>query len=227
MKVIDCQQGTPEWLQARLGIATASEMDALVSPLGKVREGKGVQSYLALKLAERWRNEPLPSFGGGVVEQGSLREKDAIPWFEMETDTTVQRVGFITTDDGSVGCSPDGLLPDGTGIEVKCPQANTHVAYLLDGGLPDQYVIQVQTSIYVTGAACWRFLSYCPRMPALLLVIQPDAKIQAAIATAAESFSEAMAAGWTTLVAMNGGREPRPLGTVQERMKAAQESWNT
>ncbi len=208
MKIHPASQGTPEWLEARMGVPTASEMDKLVSPLGKVREGKGVESYVALKLAEKWRGYPLPSFSGGAAEQGSLRESDAIPWLEMHLQTDVRRVGFITTDDGNCGCSPDGLLPDGSGLEVKCPQANTHVGYILDGTIPDEYVAQVQTGIYVTGAKSWTFLSYSPGFPSLLLVVKPDPKIQDAIARAVADFSARLAEGWARLIELNDGREP-------------------
>lgn len=210
MKIIDCgPQGSPAWLDARMGIATASDLDKLVSPLGKVREGKGVESYVALKLAEKWRGYPLPSFSGGASEQGSLRESDAIPWLEMHLQTDIRRVGFITTDDGRCGCSPDGLLPDDTGLEVKCLQADTHVKILLAGGMPDDYTLQVQTGIYVTGAPHWTFLSYCPSFPPLLLQVKPDRKLQAAIAEAVAAFNVMMDEGWARLVELNGGEGPR------------------
>jgi hypothetical protein len=221
MKIHDVLQGSPKWLEARMGVCTASEMDAIVSPLGKVREGKGVESYVALKLAEKWRGCPLPSFSGGAMEQGSLRESDALPWFEMWTGIGVKRVGFITTDDGMAGCSPDGLLSDDEGLEIKCPQPPAHVKYLLDGGLPEEYVLQVQTSIYVTGAKEWRFLSYCPGFPKLLLTIDPYPKIQASIRQAVATFSAMMDEGWKRLVELNGGEGPirRKPDDGQEQLK--------
>jgi hypothetical protein len=218
VKIIPCIQGTPKWLEARMGVCTASEMDALVSPLGNVREGKGVASYVALKLAEKWRGCPLPSFGGGAMEQGSLRESDAIPRFELDTDIDVEKVGFITTDDGMVGCSPDGMIEDGSGIEVKCPQPPAHVGYLLDGVLPDQYILQVQTSLYVTGFKKWIFMSYCPGFPKLILTVDPDPKIQASIRQAVATFSAMMDEGWKRLVELNGGEGPR-RENAQEQLK--------
>jgi hypothetical protein len=147
MRVIDVKQNTLEWFDARCGIPTASELDALITPLGKVRTGDGVDTYLAKKLAERWRGEALPSAGSWAMEQGSIREDEAIPWYQFEYDRPVQRVGFITSDDGQIGCSPDGMFTDGTGIEVKCPEVHTHVGYLLDGGLPKAYVAQDRKSV--------------------------------------------------------------------------------
>lgn len=172
MKIHTQAQGSLSWLELRAGKVTASEIGELITPQGKPRTGERPQKYLHLKLAEHMLGGPLPSIGGSfAMEQGSIREQDAIPWFEMETGLEVCKVGFIETDDGRAGCSPDGLIGDAIGIEVKCPQANTHVKYLLDWDLPDQYVMQVQFSMLVTGRKEWKFLSYCPGFKPLLLSV--------------------------------------------------------
>lgn len=208
MKIIDCEQGSSEWLQARLGIVTASELDALVSPLWKVRTGDGVQTYLARKIAERWRNAPLVSYHGGAMEQGTLREDEARAWFELEHDMSIRRVGFITTDDGRMGCSPDGLLPDG-GIEIKCPEPHTHVRYLLANELPSEYVAQVHGSMYVTGLRRWRFLSYCRGFPPLLVTVEFNKAADDAIHTAVTAFNNQLTAAWDAIVKRNGGPPAR------------------
>ena len=220
MKIIECQQGTPEWLEARVGIATASELDSLVTPLWKLRKGEGVTTYICKKLAERWLGEPLPSFNSVEMEQGNILEEEARPWFEFTSGLSVRAVGFVTTDDGSAGCSPDGLLDDGSGIEIKCPACHTHTRYLLAGEVPDEYRAQVQGSMYVTGAASWRFLSYCRGFPALLLVVERDPQAQVAIAEAIGNFNRLMANGWQRLCEINGG-EPQRLSSAakQEAMQ--------
>jgi len=35
MRIIECEQGTPEWLQARLGVPSASSYAKLVTTTGK------------------------------------------------------------------------------------------------------------------------------------------------------------------------------------------------
>lgn len=215
MKILDVKQGSPEWLKARLGIPTASEFDALVTPLWKVREGAGVDTYLAKKLAEKWRGEPLNSYCGGAMEQGHLKEPEALTWYEFTKGVDIQRVGFITTDDGRVGCSPDGLLPDG-GIEIKCPEPHTHVSYLLDGTLPKDYLAQVQGGMFVAGRDRWEFLSYCRGMPNLLLEIKRDDKAIDAIRTAVEAFNKRLDEAYARLVDMNDG-PPDPPEDVEVR----------
>lgn len=229
MKIIDAKQGSLEWRDARLGIATASEMDALISPKGEIRTGDMPATYLAKKLAERWRGEPADDdFWSQAMEQGSLREGEAIPWFELRYEREIRRVGFITTDDGSAGCSPDGLFADDTGIEVKCPKPYTHVSWLIGGKLPKDHVAQVQGSMLVTGAPHWTFFSYARRLPPLVVTVERDEKFIASLSEALAAFNERLADGWARLVEMNGG-EPKliPHKTGGKAKEERDAMWST
>jgi len=205
MKIHDVEQGTPEWFALRAGIPTASEFANLVTPNWKIRTGEMVESYLSRKLAERWRRSPLAGWSSGPMEQGSLREDEAIPYFEVRTGKQVKRIGFVTTDDGRWGCSPDGLLADGTGIEVKCPEPQTQVKYLLSGEIPAQYAAQVQGSMLVTGAASWTFFSFCRGFPALMLTVERNASAIDALVKALESFCDHLDDAYSELVHLYGG----------------------
>lgn len=208
----DVLQGSPEWFQARAGLVTASEIDALVSPTGKIRESDGVETYLAQKLAEKWLGGPLPAAGSFAMEQGSILEERAVPYYEiMHPGEKIERVGFVTTDDGKVGCSPDGVFADSpNGIEIKCPRIDTHLKYLLAGALPKDYVLQVQSSMWVTGAKEWTFMSYCDRTPALSLIlkVKKDPKIHDQISQALDMFLPRLDAAYKHLIELNGGKEP-------------------
>jgi len=183
-----------EWLQSRLGVITASEADALVTSKGKVKEGGAVDTYLYRKLAEKLTGYCPEMFDSYEMDQGRMMETTAIPFYEFTTGRKVERVGFITTDDGAAGCSPDGMLENGSGLEIKCPQAPNHIKYLLGGVVPDEYVVQVQMSIWVTHAPYWTFLSYSRKLPALIVRADPDPKIQAAISEAVGTFTQRMSA---------------------------------
>ena len=115
------------------------------------------------------------------VQRGNALEDEARRYYEQRTGFEVTQVGFITHDTGGFGCSPDGLVlddksrPDADythGIEIKCPMPETHMRYLLDGKLPDDYELQVHMSMAVTGLNRWDFLSYCPGEAQLLLTIE-------------------------------------------------------
>ena len=205
----DIQQGSLDWFNLRCGVVTASEMDRLVTPAKlEAVKGKGLASYLAEKLAERWGG-PLPGANTWDMDQGRILEDEARPAFEIETGLTVTTVGFVSDDAGHVGCSPDGVIMDGdkvvSGVEIKCPLPQTQIKYLLAGELPVEYRLQVHASMVVTGAPCWWFFSYRRRMPPLCLRVERDPEICDAINAALGPFLCDMEFCWQKLVDMNGG----------------------
>lgn len=171
----------------RLGVVTASEVDALISPFWKQREGEGPQTYMYRKLCEKMLGW-APEGGSWAMEQGSIVEGIAIPWYQFQYDVEVKRVGFITSDDGRIGCSPDGLIGDDCGIEIKSPQPPTHLKYLLKGEVPPEYRAQVHFSMLVTGRPRWVFLSYSRHFDPLVIIVERDPKVIALMQKAVDGF---------------------------------------
>lgn len=207
MKIHPAAQNTVAWLEARCAIPTASEFAKLVTPLGKMCTGKDLDTYQAKKLAEWWGG-PLMGGNSFATDQGHLGEDDAIPWYELHTGQTVQRVGLCLTDDERAGCSPDGLIGEDGGLEIKCPQRPAHIKYLLAGVVPPDYVIQVQGCLYVTQRKYWTFVSYSRGLPKLVLNALPDPTLQEAIKEALNAFLVRFQAGKERLIELNGGEGP-------------------
>jgi hypothetical protein len=215
VKIHPADQGSLDWLMARAGLITASEFDSIVTPEFKPRTGETVQTYLATKLAERWIQGPLAGFSAFATEQGNILEDEAKPWYSLEYGEEIIRVGLCTSDDGRIGCSPDGLLgKEGDikgrgGIEIKCPEPTAHVKYLLADELPKQYRAQVHGSMLVTGRPWWKFLSYRRGFPKLLLTVNRDTDIEHKLQQAIEEFLVLFEAGWQKLCERNGGPPPK------------------
>lgn len=188
MKIHRVEQNSPEWYSLRLGKVTASEIDSLVSPEGKVRTGQGPTTYLYGKIAEKLTGQRLNEFTSFAMQQGAAVEAEALPWYSFAHNVTIDRVGFCTSDDERVGFSPDGLIGADGGIEIKSPQPQAHIRYLLEGVVPPDYVAQVQFSLYVSGRKWWKFVSYSRQFPALVVHVEPDPKMQDAIRTALAAF---------------------------------------
>lgn len=188
MKIHEIPQGEAAWLQLRVGKVTASEMGALLTPEFKLRTGEGPKTYLCTKVAEGFRNRPLPGFSAWATEQGQILEAEARAWYAFETDDKLRNVGFCEHDNGRCGCSPDALVGDEGGLELKSPQPTNHVRYLLDGVLPKDYATQVHGSLYVTGRPWWRFVSYHRGFPAFILTVARDEAICAKIEDALSKF---------------------------------------
>ncbi len=201
MKIHDCTQGSIEWTKLHFGIPTASGLDNLLTPEFELRKGELPKTYVYKKVAEKLQGRPLIDLSASsfMLEQGLIIEEEARPWYALEYDKKIKQVGFITTDDGRFGCSPDGLVdcdacgghfgcPYCCGLEIKSPAAHTHVKYLVNGVLPKEYVAQVYGSMFVTGFKRWMFVSYRRGFPALVLEIQRNDKAMFAISSAIDLF---------------------------------------
>ena len=189
MKILKCEQGSSEWLFARAGIVTASELENLVSPTWKTRTGDMPETYMWDKIDEKLSGQPNNlEFGNFYMDQGKLLENEAIPWLTFMHEIKVDRVGICLTDDGKVGASPDGLIGEDGGIEVKCPSGPIHLKYLFKGVVPPKYIAQVHCSLWVTGRKFWYFLSYSRKYPKLLVRVERDEAIMNAISKVIESY---------------------------------------
>lgn len=174
MRIIDCEQHSEQWYAARLGVPTASEFGSIITPK-KGDYASAAQTYIDRLIDEAVRPKADRSWGSTRhTERGTDLEPEAREFYAFERDVLARQVGFILSDDGTMGCSPDSLIePDG-GLEVKCPDGPTHVSWLRAGGLPDVHKPQVHGCLIITGRAWWDFLSYCPPYPPILVRVEPD-----------------------------------------------------
>ena len=172
-RVIYCEQGSPEWHQARCGIISASNMKSLFTSRGEKTASGVRETYLNQVIAERLMQKPMDTFQSYDMERGTQLEDQARANFEMYLDVTVQEVGFHMHDDYDIGCSPDGLFAD-TGVEIKCPKANTHVRYMRSKKLPSEYIQQVQGTMYVMNLERYYFMSYHPDLKPIIIEVKRD-----------------------------------------------------
>lgn len=178
MRVYDYEQRSPEWYAIRRGLPTASEFGRIITPK-KMEYAAGADTYINELIDELVRPDAAQVFNGNRhTERGVILEPEARALYEFEREVTLQQVGFITDDAGTMGCSPDSLVQgdaegDG-GLEVKCPDGPTHVKWMRTGGLPDDHKAQVHGNLILTGAPWWDFLSYCPGYDRILIRVRPD-----------------------------------------------------
>lgn len=174
--VLNMEQGSREWVEARLGIVTASEFDRLVTAGGKPSKAAAVDKYMDELNAEWWEGEPQSEFKGTIwTERGKALEPEAFDFYALQRGYRPKKVGLVYgNSDRLWACSPDGYMPEhGGGLELKCPAPTTHLGYLRaarEGEAPAAYRVQLQASMWITGARWWDFMSYCPGTPDAVLV---------------------------------------------------------
>ena len=135
----------------------------------------------------------------GPMTSDMLRGIDSEPFardaYAEHHGVVVEEVGFMVRDFGhySIGASPDGLVGDTGGIEIKAPRAKGHIGTVLAGEVPAQYVAQVQTLLLVSGRGWWDFVSFNGGMHLYTTRVHPDPAWFEAIKAAAAEAERAIA----------------------------------
>ena len=173
--ITDIEQGSPEWFAACCGNVGASNIDKIVTTKGE--RSKQREDYMMTLCAERITGQREAGFASQAMLNGIEREAEARTLFEMANDCEVQQVGLIYKDDRKLcHCSPDGLIGDNEGFEVKNPLSKTHIKYLLGNVLPTEYFCQVQFSMYVSERDAWHFMSHYPGLKPFMVCVFRDEK---------------------------------------------------
>jgi hypothetical protein len=173
MIILDHEQGSPEWLAARLGKPSASCFSRLITNSGK--PSSSADGYINELIAERLTGRSKPFFTTPWMERGLELEKDAREAYEFISGNDTLEVGFIADPTFSYGCSPDALIGSEGGLEIKCPAPDTHVGYMRDNQAGvNKYWQQIQGCMWVTGRQWWDFFAYHPEMPHVLVRVERD-----------------------------------------------------
>lgn len=143
MKIHNCEQGTEEWLQCRLGKLTGSVAYTIAV------KGKGLDTLCLEKATELLTGIIPDGYKNDAMQHGNDYEAEARSIYELETGNKVVQVGFCENDE-YVGVSPDGFVGDDGLIEIKCPQDKTYTQYLIDMKIKPEYYAQMQMQMLIT-----------------------------------------------------------------------------
>lgn len=167
--LVICQHdtNTPEWLNARLGVKTASESHALM-PDKKTGKPKAAarKTYMNQLIGEVCTGYSEEIFAKSL-EWGKQNEEAAIAAFEFHSGKQVLKSGLVYKNESKrEAATPDGLIMgENGGLESKSPiTPQVHVDFVLNGTIKDEYISQCHWSIWVFEYDFWFFNSYHPRM---------------------------------------------------------------
>lgn len=191
----DLIQGSDEWLAARRGILTASEMKLILTPTLKVANNDKTRAHVYELLAQRISGYVEPSY----VSDDMLRGREDEIWARVaytENYAPVSDMGFIVNERWGfpIGYSPDGLVGDDGAIECKGRrqkyQVQTIVEHVATGSatVPEEFMLQLQTGLLVSERQWVDFISYCGGLPMVVIRVYPIPEVQEAILEAARTF---------------------------------------
>lgn len=193
-------QGSDEWLAARRGMITASEVKLLLTPALKVAANEKTRAHLYELAAQRITGHVEPHFVSDDMLRGTGDEYYAREYYSSRM-ATVTECGFVTTDrfGFTLGYSPDGLVGNDGLIECKSRrqkfQVETIVEHVVCGGgsVPSDYLLQCQTGLLVTGRKWLDLCIYSNGMHMAVLRVLPDDTIQDGILNACRDAEERIA----------------------------------
>ena len=186
IEIIDCEQNSPEWRLARLGIPTASNFAAIRAK----GEGKTRRTYMMKLIGELMTGEPCENYSNEHMERGHIMEPDARNLYAFRMDVDPVPVGFVRN--GRKGASPDSFI-DANGIfETKSKLPHLQAEVLLADRLPPEHVAQCQGLLWVCEREWVDFCSYWPRMPLFVKRVYRDEEYIKALAHEVDLFLREM-----------------------------------
>ena len=170
MNILDVEQGSAEWHLARTGLVTGSKMADVLAVLKRGGESAARFNYRIQIVTEILTGQPVwDGYLSPEMQWGTDNEPFARAAYEMEEDTSVDQVGMVLHESiPRMGGSPDGLISDDGGVEIKCPKTTTHVKWMLAGTIPEEHEAQMLFYLSCTGRKWWDFVSFDPRLPKAL-----------------------------------------------------------
>lgn len=161
------EQGSPEWLQARKGCITGSRFKDAREKLAKGGRSKACLQYAMDVARERCGGTVQAKFQNAAMKMGTEQEPLARMHYEAQTGNLVQEVGFITTDDGLFGLSPDGLIGDDGVLEVKTMvSSDTLFTAVADGDI-SAYIDQCLGYLWLLGRQWVDLVLWAPDLESL------------------------------------------------------------
>jgi predicted phage-related endonuclease len=187
-------QGSDAWLAARCGLLCASEVRKILTPKLKVADNTDSRAHIFEIAFQRITGFVEPHYVSDAMLRGKQDEIYARDEYAKHF-APVQEVGFVTNDQWgfTLGYSPDGLVGDDGLIECKSRGGKFQVQTIARDEVPEEFVLQIQTGLLLTGREWCDFISYCGGLPMFTKRVEPDPVIQAAIIQAAIGFESRVA----------------------------------
>jgi len=161
-------QRSPEWFQARCGSLGGSKVKDAFSRLKRApHERMQVAVDFMVELAAE-RLTGVPAKRVNALTWGRDHEDEARAAYAFLTNLEVVPVALIPHPTiANAHASPDSLVGDEGGLEIKCPTSATHLKTLLEDAVPEEHLPQVYWNLACAGPArrWWDFVSYDPRFP--------------------------------------------------------------
>lgn len=192
-KIIDCEQGSEIWFRVRAGMPTASEFDTVQASGKGGGESKTRRTYMLKLAGEIVTGEPMEAYTNQYLERGKIIEDEARSYYSFSTNSELKRIGFIRDEKNKAGCSPDALIGNDGGLEIKTAAPHILIDHIERNQIPAAHVAQCQGFLWIAQRE-WIDLSiYWPKMPSFIKRVTRDERYIANLAREVTRFNEELA----------------------------------
>ena len=216
LELAHIEQGSEDWIAARVGLVTASRCYEMANTTQKGEWTAKREAYRDELICERLTGQPFPRHITPEMEWGTLQEPFARAAYEIRYGILVDTVGFVIhPENDRFGASPDGYVGEDGLIQIKCPGTRKHLERFLLAPIPPDYATQMLAELACTGRKWCDLVSYDPRLPGHLQLYvtryQPEEKFIRALEAQVVHFNAEIEG---VLAALPQG--PQPIATILE-----------
>lgn len=166
-RIIDCEQGSADWMAARCGCITSCRAAGAIAKL-KRKDGESAERRRMRYevVCEMLTGNAAQHYVSDAMNQGREREPLARVEYEILRNCSVRQIGFVYHPTiKRAGASPDGWVGSDGVIEIKAPLVTTHLEYMALDVIPDEYLPQMLWQLACSERQWCDFVSYSPEMP--------------------------------------------------------------
>lgn len=191
IQIIDVEQNSPEWFEARRGIPTCSMFATVMAKGRGDGDSKTRATYMKKLAGEIITGQPMKNFSNADMERGHVMEDEARSFYALMKDCDPLPVGFIRN--GAKGGSPDSLLGDSGLLEIKTAEPHILADHILADKFPPEHLAQCQGNLWVSEREWLDIIVYWPKMPKFTQRITRDEIYIAKLASAVDQFNDELA----------------------------------
>lgn len=184
------EQNGPDWIAARLGLATASEFSTIMASGEDGGDSRGRLTLMRKLAGEIITGDPMANYSNHHIQRGKSMEPEIRDWYARTRFVEVRQVGFVYNPEIAAGWSPDGLVGDDGSIEIKSADHHVMIEILERGTFPTAHRAQCHGGLLVGRREWIDLIVYShPKLPKYVTRLTPDPVYAKKIAIAIEVFN--------------------------------------
>ena len=189
----ELEQGSDEWLAARCGLLTASTIGRLITPKLQVADNETSRGLIETLVAERLTGHIDPIYPNADMQRGTMDEPYARDLYS-EQYAPVTEIGFAvrTINGHRLGASPDGLIGDDGGLEIKSRSPKIQLKTILTREIPPANLAQIHACMFVLDRDWWDYCSYAGGWPLYVQRVHRDLRWENLIENVLDAFEDAV-----------------------------------